>query len=186
MKISSIDCLVAHTGYTGEDGVEIFVANSLAAKLWQFLLDHGSSFALKPCGLSSRDSLRLEAGMLLHGNDMNEDISPLQARLSFAVDLEKKSFIGQVALKKQKTQGLTTKLIGFRLIDRGLARQGFNIFNTDDECIGQVSSGTLAPGKDRAIGLGYVQNAYSKLGAEILIEVRNRKLKAKISIPRFI
>lgn len=186
MKIAGIEALVAHTGYTGEAGVEIFIAPSLAPTLWHQLLDAGKNFSLKPCGLAARDSLRLEAGMLLHGTDMDELTTPLEAGLAWAVDLSKNEFIGKPALMVQKTIGPSKKLVGFRLLDRGIARHGFTVLNKAQELIGEVSSGSWPPGHETAIGFAYIKPTKAKLGDEIIINIRDRPTRALVTKPRFI
>ena len=185
-KLDGIMALVARTGYTGEDGFEIFVSNSDAEGLWRALLEHGQDLAVKPCGLAARDSLRLEAGFLLHGQDMDENSTPLEAGLTFAVDMNKTDFVGKAALITQKQQGLSKKLMGFRLLDRGLARHGFKIFNLDHQEIGVVTSGSLPPEKESAIGLSYIKRDLAHLGQEVLIDIRGRLVRAKLIRARFI
>ncbi|MCA9506855.1 MAG: glycine cleavage system aminomethyltransferase GcvT [Myxococcales bacterium] len=181
INISSMAVLIARTGYTGEDGVEIFVANDNAQDLWNIFLNH----SVRPCGLAARDSLRLEAGMLLHGSDMDENTTPLEARLSFAVDFSKK-FIGKDALILQKTQGLQKKLFGFRLNERGIARAGFKIFDKHQNQIGKVSSGTWPPSQTQAIGLAFCTATDLKNGDEIYIDIRGRLSKASVAKTKFI
>ncbi len=181
LKLASIDVIAAHTGYTGEAGLEIFLAPMQAPRLWRLLLKHGQAFGLKPCGLAARDSLRLEAGMLLHGSDIDETTSPLEAGLSWIVDLAKDDFIGKKALIAQQAAGITKKLVGFRLLERGIARHGFSIHNSNHETIGQVSSGSWLPGHDYALGLAYVSAKHAKLGSEILIIIRDRPTRAVIT-----
>ena len=181
MTIANIPCLLARTGYTGEDGVEIFLENSLAASLWTSLRERGA----KPCGLAARDSLRLEAGMLRHGSDMNQETTPLEARLSFAVD-ESKNFIGKEALINHQKSGLKKRLIGFRLKERGIARHGFKIFDHNHELIGEVSSGTWPPNHETAIGLGYSKDINLKVGDEIFIDIRKRLTPAVLAKPKFL
>jgi aminomethyltransferase len=184
IKISGIDTLTARTGYTGEDGFEIFVANNQAPRLWNSLLDRGQAYEVKPCGLAARDSLRLEAGLLLHGQDMDETTTPLEARLMFAVDMTKPHFIGKDALVKQKAAGLTKKLMGFTMLDRGIARHGFNVFDQHHQEIGVVTSGTFPPQKSYGLGLAYILATHAKAGQEILIDIRGRMAKARI-VPNF-
>ncbi len=181
MEIAAIECLVARTGYTGEDGVEIFLANKLAPDLWKILLSHD----VKPCGLAARDSLRLEAGMLLHGTDMDEETSPLEARLAFAVAMNK-NFIGKEALINQKQQGLKKKLIGFKLKERGIARHGFKILSKNNREIGEVTSGTWPPNHEHAIGLAYATDITLNNGDEIFVAIRQRLSPAIVAKPKFL
>lgn len=181
MTVATMPAIVAHTGYTGEDGVEIFMSNELARPLWKILLERGA----KPCGLAARDSLRLEAGMLLHGVDIDQNTTPLEARLSFAVDFSK-NFIGKEALLREKREGLRKILIGFRLLERGIARHGFNILGPDHTVIGKVSSGTWPPNHENSLGLGFSQRTSIKNGDEIFVDIRNRLTRAVVVKPRFL
>jgi aminomethyltransferase len=186
INIAGIETLVARTGYTGEDGFEIFVLNKEAKNLWQLLYDRGQAYSLKPCGLAARDSLRLEAGFLLYGQDMDETVTPLEAGLLFAVAINKANFVGKEALKEQIIGGSKIKLGGFRLSEPGIARHGFIIFDEDDREIGIVTSGTLLPHQPRAIGLAYVLTEYASLQRVVFIDIRGRKVKATIEKTRFI
>ncbi len=179
--LKNISCIMARTGYTGEDGVEIFLSPKDAGPLWQLLLAEGAV----PCGLAARDSLRLEAGMLLHGNDMDEKTTPLEAGLSFAVDFSK-DFLGKTALLQQKQRGREKKLIGFRLKEKGIARHGFAIENREHKIIGEVSSGTWPPTKEHAIGFAYTKDLSLKIGDSIFINIRNRATEAVVVKARFL
>jgi aminomethyltransferase len=185
MMLDKIACLIARTGYTGEDGFEIFLSNEAAAHIWDLLLDKGKPFGIKPCGLAARDSLRLEAGMRLHGVDMDENSTPLEADLLFAVDFNK-NFIGKEALLRQKEEGLKKILSGFKVIDPGIARHGFKVFDSDKKAIGEVCSGTLPPTQKNAIGLAYLDPAWHKTGRDIYIDIRGRYAKAQTHKARFI
>lgn len=180
-RIKDIPCLIARTGYTGEDGVELFLNPEAAIPMWSILLEHG----VEPCGLSARDSLRLEAGMLLHGNDMDENTTPLEAGISFAVDFSKE-FLGKDALIEQTNQGRKKKLIGFRLEEKGIARHGFLLHHQDGHPIGEVSSGTWPPTQEHAIGLAYITDLSIKTGDAIFVAIRNRMNKAIVVKPRFL
>lgn len=177
----SCKALVARTGYTGENGVEIFINPKNAATLWRELIKAGA----KPCGLAARDSLRLEAGLLLHGNDMNEHITPWQASLGFAVDMNK-SFIGHEALQKEDKQSPKQKLFGLRLLDKGIARAGYKIFSSESKEIGTICSGTWLASTESSVALAYLSQPFLKLGDEVLVEIRNRRLKAQVCKPRFL
>lgn len=181
MKIAGHFVIVARTGYTGEDGVEIFLENKLARPLWQLFLENGA----KACGLAARDSLRLEAGMLLHGTDMDEETSPFEARLSFAIDMNK-NFIGKEALLNQNKAGLKKRLMGFKLGERGIARHGFKVLNAQQQPIGEVSSGTWPPTQETAIGLFYSRDLGIKVGDTIQIDIRNRLTPAVVVRPKFL
>lgn len=178
--LAGIKVLLARTGYTGEDGFEIVVPKDDAATLWQCLLEHGAPYNLKPCGLAARDSLRLEAGLLLHGQDMDETTSPLEARLMFAVDMKKPNFIGKDALMKAKLHGVTKKLMPFVLNDAGIARHGFKVVDAEHKEIGVVTSGTLLPNTKNSMGLAYLETHYAHEGQEIFIDIRGRLARAQV------
>jgi aminomethyltransferase len=178
ISIGNIAALIARTGYTGEDGFEIFVHNQDAVQLWNILLDAGRAFFIKPCGLAARDSLRLEAGYLLHGQDIDESTTPLEAGLMFAVDLEKSYFVGKEALLLQKEIGVKKKLVAFKLKEPGIARHGFKVLDTAKHEIGVVSSGTILPQQKTAIGLAYVAIEHTKYSKDCLIDIRGKLAKA--------
>lgn len=186
MKLADIDCLVARTGYSGEDGIEIFVENRHAETLWELLLLHGQSLGIKPCGLAARDSLRLEAGLLLHGNDMDESTTPLEAGLMFAIDTNNEVFIGKDLLASQQKIGAQKRLVGFRLLERGIARSGFPVLDNDRRLLGTVSSGSWPPTQAFAVGFAYIEAFQAQKGREILIDIRNRLAKARIVGTRFL
>lgn len=181
LKLAGFDLMAAHTGYTGEAGLEIFLSPQEAPLVWRLLLKHGQDFGLKPCGLAARDSLRLEAGMLLHGCDIDENTSPLEAGLDWAVDFSKDDFIGKSVLLSQQLSGVNKRLLGFRLLERGIARHGFSVHNMDHKMIGQVSSGSWPPGHDYALGLAYINSPHVKLGDEVIIMIRDRPTRALIN-----
>jgi aminomethyltransferase len=174
------ELLISRTGYTGADGAEIFMDNKNSRALWDKLVENGAT----PCGLGARDTLRLEMGYPLHGNDIDEKTSPLEARLSFAVDLNKESFIGKDALLKQKNEGIKKKLIGIELIDKGVPRQGC-ICLKDNKEIGIVSSGSISPMLDKGIALCYLDSAV-RVGDQVEVLVRDKKLKAVVKKPPFV
>nr|WP_323128252.1 glycine cleavage system aminomethyltransferase GcvT [Thermosipho ferrireducens] len=172
--IENAECIISRTGYTGEDGFEIYSTDSDGiVKIWNKLLDLGVS----PAGLGARDVLRLEASLLLYGNDMDETISPLEAGIKWAVDFEK-DFMGKEALLKQKEEGLKRRLKGFVLTEKGIARHGYKIFK-DGEEIGYVTSGTFSPTLNKAIGMGLIKSGLKK-GEIIEIEIRNKLVKAEL------
>lgn len=183
VNINNIDTLIARTGYTGEDGFEIFVANDQATRLWQTLYDIGQGYGLKPCGLAARDSLRIEAGMLLHGQDMNDTTTPLECGLMFAVDLEK-DFLGKSALLAQMTNGTRKKLYGIMLNDAGIPRNGYKIFNSDKQEIGIITSGTLLPNSRFGIGFAYIDK--DCCDKDVTVQIRKRTVSAKTTGLRFI
>lgn len=180
LTVGGVETLTARTGYTGEDGCEIFVASQNAQKLWESLMEHGHRFGLKPCGLAARDSLRLEAGLLLCGQDMDETTTPREAGLMFAVDMKKTDFLGKVALVRQKTEGIAKKLMPFVMHDKGIARHGFKVFDHQTQEIGVVTSGTLPPEKPASIGLAYIKPGWAHPGQEILIDIRGRMAQAQL------
>ncbi len=183
--IQGIDCLVSRTGYTGEDGFEIFTDNCSISRLWQLLLEKGAALGLKPAGLGCRDTLRLEAALSLYGQELSKDISPLEAGLGYFVKLDKDNFIGQKALLKQKKEGLKRRIVGFELLDKGIARHGYPIFNEKDEVIGFVTTGYQSPSLNKSIGLAMIDINYTKLDTVFYIQVRKRKLKAQVISKKF-
>ncbi len=170
--------IISRTGYTGEDGFEIMADKKELQEIWERLFAAGAA-SLLPAGFGARDTLRLEAAMPLYGHDMNDDISPLELGIGWAIDLEKPSFCGRDVLVKESQQGSRRKLVGFEMIDRGIPRQDCLIQKGGRE-IGKVTSGTFAPTLQKNIGLGYVPAEASSIGNEIEIIVRDKPLKAKI------
>ena len=164
---------VLRTGYTGEDGYEFLAPTRNAAALWQDIMTAGESIKIQPIGFGARDTLRLEAAYRLHGQDMDETTTPLEAGLAWTVDLNKKFFIGQSALKKQKVAGLSKVLIGFSMGDRVTARHGYEIFS-EGKKMGHVTGGSFAPTLNKSIGLGYVESSYAKPGKEISIKISEK------------
>ena len=170
--------LISRTGYTGELGYELIIAKEQAEKLWKALLEAGKDIGIMPCGIASRDLLRLEAGYVLYGSDIDETRNPLEARLGAVVDL-KKDFIGKEALVRKKSDGVEQLLAGFMLLGTGIPRGGGSIFSENRE-IGVVTSGNHSPHLRAGIGLGYVTTRYLQAGQEIEIEIRDREIAAKI------
>lgn len=170
---------VSQTGYTGEDGFEIFCDSNEAAPLWQKLLEVGSPLGLTPAGLGARDTLRLEMRYSLYGHEITEETGALEAGLGWVVKLEKGDFIGKNALLKIKEEGLKRKLVGFKLLDKGVPRQGYAIMNHGKE-IGFVTSGTHSPSLGQPIGLGYVPVAYTSLGTKFFIDIRKTPRLAEV------
>lgn len=186
LRINTINVLAARTGYTGEDGFEIFIKKENLVEIFNLLLDHGRSFDIKPCGLAARDSLRLEAGLMLHGQDIDETTTPLEASLMFAVALHKKEFIGKAALSHQKSNGIKRKLIGFKLLDRGLARHGYNVIANDGASIGVVTSAGYNSLNKLSFGLAYVEAYHARNGEEVFISIRDRPCRALVCKTRFL
>ncbi len=179
-KIGNLSALVSRTAYTGEDGFEIITDAANALPLWESFIEQG----VKPCGLGARDSLRLEAGMMLYGHDMDTHTNPFEAGLGWLVDLEKGDFIGKDALLEIKHQGVNRKLVGFKINGREIPRSGYRIFKSGQE-VGQVTSGGYAPSLGIGIGLGYVPIELATIGSEIEIVIRNKPVPAHIVDRRF-
>lgn len=174
--------LIARTGYTGEDGFELYVPWKQTRQLWEALLDAGSSADLIECGLGARDTLRMEAGMALYGQELTEDISPLEGGVGFAVKVDKSaSFVGQTALKQQKSEGLKRVSRGFECVDKGIARSGYPVLDAYGEEIGVVTSGTKSPSLDKSIGMMLVEKEAAELGESVWIQVRKKKIEARIT-----
>lgn len=175
------DVILSTTGYTGSGGCEIYMANEDADKIWKAVFEAGEEFGIKPIGLGARDTLRLEMAFCLYGNDINDTTSPLEAGLGWITKFTaEKNFVDKEFLLKQKEEGLTRKLVGFEMIDRGIPRQHYLINDAQGNIIGEVTSGTQAPSLNKAIGMGYVNAANSKADTEIYIDIRGKKLLAKV------
>jgi len=177
-EVASVRCTISRTGYTGEDGYELFVPPASAPRVWDALLEAGKAFDLKPAGLGARDTLRLEAAMRLYGNDIDDTTTVLEADLEWIVSWNKGDFIGRAALEAQKQQGLARRLVGFEMIDRAIARHGYPVL-IDGVPAGQVTSGTQTPFLKKAIGMAYVP-ASTLPDGEIAIDVRNRPARARV------
>jgi len=180
-EVAGVKCTVARTGYTGEDGFELFCANGDAVTLWNAILAKGAAHGIAPVGLGARDTLRLEAKLALYGNDIDETTNPYEAGLGWVVKLDHGEFVGQAALRKVKAEGVTRKLVGFEMRERGIARHGYPIVDPESgETIGEVTSGSPAPTLGKNIGLGYVPKAKSKRGTRLGIEIRGKTVLAEI------
>jgi aminomethyltransferase len=177
--VAGVPCLVARTGYTGEDGFELFCGPEAAPRLWDALVEAGRPEGIQLCGLGARDSLRLEMGYRLYGSDMDDGRTPLEAGLGWVVKLDKGEFIGRDALVRQKEQGLARKLVGFVLTDAGIARHGYPVVQ-DGRKIGEVTSGTRSPSLKTSIGLAYVPPALAAEGSTFAVEIRGRPAAAKV------
>jgi aminomethyltransferase len=173
------EALLSRTGYTGEDGFEVYVPTARAAALWSALVEKGTPAGLLPCGLGARDTLRLEAKMALYGNDIDADHTVLEADLGWIVKLQKGEFIGRDALTRQKAAGVTRKLVGFEMEGRGIARSHYAIVK-DGARIGDVTSGAPSPWLHKPIGLGYVAIAHAAVGTPIEILIRDQPVAARI------
>lgn len=175
------DVIFSTTGYTGSGGCEIYMANEDADKIWKAVFEAGEEFGIKPIGLGARDTLRLEMGFCLYGNDINDTTSPIEAGLGWITKFtDAKNFIDKEFLLDQKKNGVKHKLVGFEMIDRGIPRQHYEICDVDGNIIGEVTSGTMAPSLGINIGMGYVNTAFAKSETEIFIKIREKLLKAKI------
>ncbi|MEW9049655.1 MAG: glycine cleavage system aminomethyltransferase GcvT [Neobacillus sp.] len=180
VEINGKQALISRTGYTGEDGFEVYCDAADAVELWKAILDAGIEEGILPCGLGARDTLRFEATLALYGQELSADISPLEAGIGFAVKLNKEvDFIGKEALKQQKEQGVSRKLVGIEMIDRGIPRHGYPVFK-DEEQIGEVTTGTQSPTLKKNIGLILIKKEFAALESEVEVEIRGKRLKAKI------
>ena len=173
------DVIISATGYTGAGGFEIYVWNKNAAAMWSAIFAAGAEFGIKPVGLGARDTLRLEKGYCLYGNDIDDTTSPLEAGLGWVTKFTK-SFVNAEALKAQKEQGPHRKLVGFELTEKGIPRTHYDLCNPDGGKIGEVTSGTISPTLQKGIGLGYVPAAYAKTGTAITVKVRDKLLGARV------
>lgn len=174
------ECLVARTGYTGEDGFEIFFDANQAKKVWDNLLHLGEEHQVLPCGLGARDSLRFEPCLPLYGHEISDEINPYEARLSWVVKLDKEPFTGHDALAYVKEHGVSRRLVGFEMVGRGVARQDYPIHNTDGKAVGYVTTGMPSPTLGKHIGMGYVPTEMSKVGSEFDVIIRNKPVRAKV------
>jgi aminomethyltransferase len=176
-QAAGVDAIVARTGYTGEDGFELAVAAAKAPALWNELVARGA----KPVGLGARDTLRLEMKYALYGNDIDETTNPLEAGLGWVVKLAKPDFVGKAALEAARAKGLTRKLVGFDMVERGIPRHGYPLLDASTRTpIGVVTSGTQSPSLDRPIGVGYVDLAHAAPGSEIAVEIRGEARRARV------
>ncbi len=171
--------VISATGYTGAGGFELYFDNQYAEHIWKEIFRAGEPFGIKPIGLAARDTLRLEMGFCLYGNDIDDTTSPLEAGLGWITKFTK-DFINSENLAIQKQTGVERKLVGFEMIDRGIPRHDYEITDADGNTIGKVTSGTQSPSLQKAVGLGYVKTSFSKEGAEIYIKIRDNKIKAQI------
>ena len=178
-EVSGVRATISRTGYTGEDGFELFVPPQSAPSVWDAVQRTGASDGLLPAGLGARDTLRLEAGMRLCGQDMDDTTTLIEAGLGWIVGWDKDDFIGRSALVRQREDGLTKKLIGFEVDDRGIARHGYAVYAGDDQ-IGTVTSGTLTPFLNKAIGMAYVPVKYAKVDSALSIDIRGRRVAAHV------
>ena len=173
--------IISNTGYTGAGGFELYFYPEDGKKIWDAIFEAGALEGIKPIGLGARDTLRLEMGFCLYGNDLSDTTSPLEAGLGWITKfVEGKNFTARAILEKQKAEGVTRKLVAFEMIDRGIPRHGYKLVNAEGEEIGEVTSGTMSPTRKIGIGMAYVAKAYTAIDTEIFIDVRGRKLKVKV------
>ncbi len=178
-EVAGIPCIIARTGYTGEDGFELFCRSDRGAELWGRLIETGKPDGIEPCGLGARDSLRLEAAYRLYGSDMDDGTTPLEAGLAWVVKLDKGDFIGRRAMEQQKSAGLSRKLVGFVLTDAGIPRHGYDVLQ-DGKKVGTVTSGTRSPSLKISIGLAYVPPPLAAEGSGFAVEIRGRAAAARV------
>lgn len=178
-QFDGVDAILSRTGYTGEDGFEVYAAAENAEKLWNAILAAGQEFGMLPAGLAARNTLRLESAMSLYGHELSDEISPLEANLGWICKLAKGDFIGREPMLKLKETGLSRKLVGFEMTDKGIARDEMEVYVGADK-VGAVSSGSPAPFLKKNIGLAFVPTEFAKVGQELTIDVRGRKLAAVV------
>lgn len=178
--------MVATTGYTGEKGCEVFVDAAGTVTLWNALLEQGGEFGVLPIGLGARDTLRTEAKFSLYGHEIDDTTNPYEAGLGWVVKPQAKDFLGKAAMVGAKERGLKRKLIGFRMLEKGIPRQGYSLFSFDNREIGKVTSGTHSPTLDAPIGIAYVDNDFATEGTEFAVDIRGRKVKAQVCKTPFV
>lgn len=179
-QVDGVEAIISRTGYTGEDGFEVYAAADKAEQLWNKMLETGEKYGILPCGLAARNTLRLESAMSLYGHELGDDITPLEANLGWITKLDKDgNFIGRDKLADQKAEGIKRKLVGFEMKEPGIARDGYDVY-IDEEKVGTVTSGSPAPFLKKNIGLAFVPTEFAKTGQEIRIDVRGKKLLAEI------
>jgi aminomethyltransferase len=181
-KVDGVDSIISRTGYTGEDGFEVYAAPQYARQIWDSLLEtgnYGEADGILPCGLAARNTLRLESAMSLYGHELGDEITPLEAGLGWICKLNKGEFTGREILARQKQEGIRRKLVGFEMIDRGIGRDGFDVYIAGEK-VGFVSSGSPAPYLKKNIGLAFVPAEFANVGQEIKIDVRGKHLAAQI------
>jgi aminomethyltransferase len=177
--LAGMNMIISNTGYTGAGGFELYVKNNEVEALWNAVMDAGAEFGIEPCGLGARDTLRLEKGFCLYGNDINDETSPIEAGLGWITKFNNPFHMSEHHLEIKNNKP-SKKLVGFELIDRGIPRQHYPICSADGTVIGEVTSGTMSPTLNKAIGMGYVTSENSAAGSEIYIEVRGKLLKAQV------
>ena len=185
-NIDGLTCLIARTGYSGELGFEIYIDANKVGRLWERLVEHGQACGLKPAGLGARDLLRLEMGYLLYGNDIDEEITPIEAGADWTVNFQKGDFVGRGALLAQQQAGAARRFVAFELVEKAVPRHGFKMLDAaTGRSIGEVTSGNLSPLLQKGIGLGYVPSSHSAPGSSLLIEIRGKTVPAVVVKPPF-
>ncbi|MFC3882891.1 glycine cleavage system aminomethyltransferase GcvT [Bacillus songklensis] len=179
VELVGVKALVSRTGYTGEDGFEIYCRKEDAQTLWNAILEAGKEEGVLPCGLGARDTLRFEANLPLYGQELSKDITPIEAGIGFAVKTNKEDFIGKEVLKEQKESGAPRKLVGIEMIDKGIPRHGYEVF-IGDEKIGEVTTGTQSPTLKKNVGVALLKSEFSGLGTEVGVQIRQKRLKARV------
>jgi aminomethyltransferase len=179
------DVIISNTGYTGSGGFEIYFANEAAGNLWEKISEAGEEFGLIPCGLASRDTLRLEKGFCLYGNDIDDTTSPLEGGLGWITKFDK-DFVAKEIIEKQKAEGVSRKLVGFEMKEKAIPRHDYPVVDAEGNTIGKVTSGTMSPMLKIGVGLAYVDNPLNKLGSEIFIQIRNKNIPATVVKPPFV
>ena len=177
--IGGVECLITRTGYTGEPGYELYVPATQVRLVWDRLMQAGEEYGLKPAGLGSRDLLRLDMGYLLYGNDLTETTTPIEANAKWVVSFDKGAFIGEPVLKRQMQEGPSRRLVAFELLEKAVPRHDMPLF-AGDKLIGTVTSGNLSPILQKGIGLGYVEPAYTEAGTAFDVEIRGRRVSARV------
>lgn len=183
VSVAGVKCLISRTGYTGEDGFEIYTTHAGIEKIWETLLAEGAPMGLKPAGLGARDTLRFEATLPLYGNEIDQSISPLEAGYGFCVKLDKDQFIGKSALEAQKNEGIPRKIVGFEM-EKGIPRHGYPVMS-QGETIGVVTTGYFSPTLKKNIGLALVDSKFGEMGSTIEIAVRKKVFEAKVISKKF-
>jgi aminomethyltransferase len=179
-KFNGVDnVVISNTGYTGAGGFELYFENEVAEKMWDAIFEAGAEFGIKPIGLGARDTLRLEMGFCLYGNDIDDTTSPIEAGLGWITKFTK-DFTNKAAILAQKENGVSKKLVGFEMIERGIPRHDYEIVDALGNIIGKVTSGTQSPSLNKAIGMGYVQTGFAKADSEIFIKIRDKAIKAQV------
>ena len=183
-SVAGVEGVISRTGYTGEDGFELYIPNEGGRGLWRALMEAGEAMNLVATGLGCRDSLRLEMGYALYGNDLDEDHTPLESGLGWITKLDKGAFIGRDVLVKQKEEGVTRRLVGLRLTERGFPRHGYPVVSHDQD-VGEVTSGVVSPSLGYGVAMGYVPTALAKAGTDVGVRIRNKVIPAVVQRPPF-